>query len=42
MTYAREHYLPDTELDNGMTEFFSMVTNETQSAFLNNMNTMPV
>lgn len=40
--YARLHYVEDTELDNGMGYFFSMITVDTTPAFLELMNRMPV
>lgn len=39
LDYAREHYVKDVGLDNGMTLFFQAVTPETQDAFVELMNT---
>ncbi len=38
LAYAREHYLPDTGIDNGMAQFFQAITPETQKEFLRLIN----
>lgn len=38
LAYARQHYIPDTNLDNHMTQFFQAITPETEAAFLRLMN----
>ena len=38
LAYAREHYIPDTGFDNNMSEFFSAITKETESRFIELIN----
>jgi hypothetical protein len=38
LAYAREHYLQDTGLDNGMTHFFQAITPETEGKFIELIN----
>ena len=38
LEYARSHYLPDTGMDNGMTQFFQAITLEKIEAFLSIIN----
>lgn len=42
LSYAREHYVHDTGLDNTMTEFLAMITGRTKDQFLRIINTYPV
>lgn len=42
LDYARSNYIQDTGVDNNMTEFFAMITNQTEQKFLDNMNAMPI
>lgn len=37
--YAREHYIPDTGMDNRMRHFFQAITPETEDAFIELINT---
>ncbi|MBI5470341.1 hypothetical protein HY968_03445 [Candidatus Kaiserbacteria bacterium] len=38
LSYAREHYIHDTGIDNGMFEFFAAITPETEKEFLRLIN----
>ena len=42
LDYARQHYILDTGLDNNMTEFFYMITSETETEFLRLINSSGV
>lgn len=42
LLYARENYIRDTELDNNMSEFFSIITKETEDEFLRIINQYPI
>jgi hypothetical protein len=38
LEYARRHYVNDTQLDNGMTQFFQAISSETEPTFLEIIN----
>ena len=38
LAYAKEHYVKDTEMNNGMSEFLKAITPETESFFLELIN----
>ena len=42
LEYARAHYVPDTGLDNSMTQFFQAITPDTEAAFLRLINSMGI
>lgn len=42
LDYIREHYVPDTGLDNGIADLLYVVTPETESAFLDVINKYPI
>ncbi len=42
LDYARVHYISDTEMDNGMTQFFQAITPKTESEFLKIINSVGV
>lgn len=42
LVYARENYLKDGKLDNSMSDFFAMITPETEDEFLRIINTYPI
>lgn len=42
LEYAREHYIKDTGLDNGISTFFNCVTDKTKVAFLSVINKYPI
>ncbi len=42
LQFAREHYLYDTKLNNGMTAFFACITERVEPLFLEVMNTFPM
>jgi hypothetical protein len=42
LDYARAHYIQDTDMDNGMTQFFQGITEKTEEKFLNLINSVGV
>ena len=42
LDHARAHYIPDTGMDNGMTQFFQAITPETEGEFLRLINSVGV
>ncbi len=42
LEYAREHYIKDTGLNNGISTFFNCVTDKTKGTFLTIMNKYPI
>jgi hypothetical protein len=42
LAYVRENYLKDGKLDNSMSDFFAMITPETEDEFLRIINTYPL
>lgn len=42
LSYARQHYIEDTQLDNSMGAFFQRITPDKEAVFIEVMNTLPV
>lgn len=42
LDYAREHYIEDTGMDNGMSLFFQGITNETEDVFIDLINSLGI
>ena len=42
LAYLREHYVEDTQLDNGITDLLSCITPKTEAAFISIINSYPI